>query len=331
MPDFWTEDYITWGIVEGTRIGYIYVASWHWDARYQISQQFYEAIEALMHGYPTSGLIIDFRLNYGGTMEMAHSGYSLLFDTTLTKVSFDKRGDPNDHFDMVPHPTHTANRFVIRGDPVTFYDKRIAVLTGPNAVSNGDWESLRMKFHPMVRTFGKSTNGAFTPSDEPNLGHPDWYFTKANGSGYLIDGHKYLAHTGVEIDEEVWLTRDGVAQGKDTVVEAAIAWINASSEADSGPLPTTIILRDNYPNPFNAGTKIEYELPNPSRVSLKVYNTQGQLVGSLLDDDFEPAGIHSVSWDGTDNNGKPVRSGVYFYQLTMQGYGGKAKKMLLLR
>jgi hypothetical protein len=224
MPDFEAEDYITWGVIEGTQIGYIYVASWHWEAQYRISEQWFEAVNELMNHHETIGLIVDFRLNYGGDMRQAHSGYDLLFDERITAVSFDVRGDPDDHLDMVPSRTHTAEMFIIPGGSSTFYDNPIAVLIGPGAVSNGDWESLRMGFHPMVRTFGKSTNGAFTLSDFPNLGD-DWFFTKATGSGYLIDGHIYLAHTGVEPDTHVWLERDDVAVGRDTVVEAAVEWI----------------------------------------------------------------------------------------------------------
>jgi len=224
MPDFVNEDYITWGVIDGTRIGYIYVASWAWQDEYEISEQWYEALDELMHHHETTGLIVDFRLNHGGYMLEAHDGYSLLFNERIAAVSFDVRGSPDDHLDMVPHPTFTARHFTIPGNPVTFYDKPIAVLTGPGAVSNGDWESLRMGFHPMVRTFGKASNGAFTLSDTPHLGD-DWYFSKATGSGYLVDGHRYLAHTGVQVNEEVWLTREDVAEGRDTVVEAAIKWI----------------------------------------------------------------------------------------------------------
>ena len=224
MPDFIAEDYITWGVMDGTQIGYIYVASWHWEDQYRISEQWYEAVDELMNHHETDGLIVDFRLNYGGDMRQAHSGYTFLFDERITAVSFDVRGNPDDYLDMVPSRTHTAGMFTIPGNPNTFYDKPIAVLIGPGAVSNGDWESLRMGFHPRVRTFGKATNGAFTLSDFPALGD-DWYFTKATGSGYLIDGHVYLAHTGVEPDSKVWLERDDVAAGRDTVVEAAVRWI----------------------------------------------------------------------------------------------------------
>jgi len=227
MPDFVNQDYITWGVIDGTRIGYIYVASWHWEDQYRISEQWYEALNELMHHHETDGLIVDFRLNYGGDMRQAHDGYTLLFTDRITAVSFDVRGDPLDHLDMVPSRTHTAWMFTIPGSPNTYYDKPIAVLIGPGAVSNGDWESLRMGFHPRVRTFGKPTNGAFTLSDFPDLGN-DWYFTKATGSGYLIDGYVYLAHTGVQPDTRVWLERDDVAAGRDTVVEAAIRWINGA-------------------------------------------------------------------------------------------------------
>lgn len=226
MPDFVNEDYITWGVIEGTRIGYIYVAGWHWQDEYRISEQWHEAVDELMHHHETNGLVVDFRLNYGGYMLEAHDGYRLLFNERIAAVSFDLRGSPDDHLDMVPHPTYNAARFTIPGDPATYYDKPIAVLFGPGSVSNGDWESLRMGFHPMVRTFGKPTNGAFTLSDNPDLGD-DWFFTKGTGSGYLIEGHHYLAHTGVQPDEEVWLEREDVAAGRDTVVEAAIRWIES--------------------------------------------------------------------------------------------------------
>lgn len=224
MPDFVGADWITYGMIEGTRIGYIYVASWHWEDQYEISEQWYEAIDELMHHHETTGLIVDFRLNQGGYMLEAHDGYWLLFNERIEQFSFDLRGSPDDHLDMVQHPTFNARHFAIVGGPSTFYDKPIAVLIGPGAVSNGDWESLRMGYHPRVRTFGKPTNGAFTLSDYPDIGD-DWFFTKATGSGYLVDGHVYLAHTGVQPDTLVWLEPDDVAAGRDTVVEAAKRWI----------------------------------------------------------------------------------------------------------
>ncbi len=59
----------------------------------------------------------------------------------------------------------------------------------------------------------------------PNISLETCFFTKATGSGYLVDGHRYLAHTGGQPEVEVWLERDDVVEGKDTVVEVAIRWI----------------------------------------------------------------------------------------------------------
>jgi len=222
MPDFANQEYVTWGIVAGTRIGYIYVASWSPDEELGISQKFHDAIEALHDN--TEGLILDYRSNTGGYMPVAHAGYALLFDTTVEEVSFDVRGDPADHLSMVPHPFFTSELFAIHGHPDTYYDHPIAVLTGPGAWSNGDWESLRSGFHPRARVFGKPSNGAFTPSDNPLLG-ADWHFSRGTGSGYLLREHHYLAHKGTPVDEKIWFKRKDVIAGRDTVAEAAIEWI----------------------------------------------------------------------------------------------------------
>ena len=340
MPNVFADDFVSWGIVEGTQIGYIYVASWDPDPQYQISIQFYNAIDSLMHHDETTGLIVDFRLNYGGYMLAAHAGYSLLFNTSVEEVAFDIRANPNNHLSMRPHLIFTSDLFTIPGNPSTYYDKPIAVLAGPGSVSNGDWETLRMKFHPMVRTFGKSTNGAFTPSDYPDLGHPDWFYTKATGSGYLLDGHVYLAHTGVEMDEEVWLTQQGVVDGIDDVVYAAIEWINnpTSVEDESEQLLSDYYLSNNYPNPFNPSTKIKFTVPtsplnhSPYQgegqrerlITLMVYDVLVNEIATLVNEQ-KPSGTYEVEFNAID-----LPSGVYFYQL-QAGDFLETKKMILLR
>jgi len=326
MPNVFEDDFVSWGIVEGTQIGYIYVASWDPDPQLHISQQFYYAVDSLMNYNETTGLIIDFRLNYGGWMLVAHLGYSLLFNTQVSEVAFDIRGDPNNHFYMIPHPTFTAELFTIPGNPFSFYDKPIAVLAGPGSVSNGDWETLRMKFHPMTRTFGKQTNGAFTSSDLPDLGNPDWFFTRATGSGYLLDGHIYLAHTGVEMDEEVWLTQQGVIEGKDDVVEAAIEWINNASSIKNNE---NGIIRDyrldqNFPNPFNPSTKIKYSVPQMSNVVIKVFDVLGNEITTLVNEE-KPIGTYELDWNAAN-----LPSGVYFYQLKAGSFV-ETKKMVLMK
>jgi len=98
---------------------------------------------------------------------------------------------------------------------------------------------------------------------------------------------------------------------------------------DSDLLPDDCSLGQNYPNPFNLSTTIDYSLSVPSQVSLKVYNIAGQTVRTLVDEAM-PAGNHTVTWDGTNNDGTIIASGIYFYQLRTEQFTG-AKKMLLVK
>jgi hypothetical protein len=90
-------------------------------------------------------------------------------------------------------------------------------------------------------------------------------------------------------------------------------------------------LANNLPNPFNPVTTIRYGIREPAHVSLKVYNVAGQLVKTLVDAFQSPeAGGFSVTWDGVDNAGQPVASGVYFYKLVTKGFT-QTRKMVLLK
>lgn len=95
--------------------------------------------------------------------------------------------------------------------------------------------------------------------------------------------------------------------------------------------PTVFSLEQNYPNPFNPETQIRYVLPQATHVKLVLYNVLGQEVRTLVDEDQTP-GIKTVRWDGKDENGKDVASGVYFYKI--QAGNGKfsdVKKMVILK
>ena len=85
----------------------------------------------------------------------------------------------------------------------------------------------------------------------------------------------------------------------------------------------------NYPNPFNPETKITFNLRRAQYVLLEVINIRGDLVRTLVDEHRAP-GRHSVSWNGADENGQPVTSGVYFYRLTSENMS-QNQKMLLVR
>jgi len=93
--------------------------------------------------------------------------------------------------------------------------------------------------------------------------------------------------------------------------------------------PSEYRLSDNYPNPFNPSTKINYNVPEPGRVILKIYNALGQQIATLVDK-LQPAGTYEASWAGIDSRGSRVSSGLYFYKLTTTNFS-QTKKMLLMK
>jgi hypothetical protein len=94
-------------------------------------------------------------------------------------------------------------------------------------------------------------------------------------------------------------------------------------------LPTTYNLGQNYPNPFNPSTTIEFAVPNRTIVSIEVLNILGQRVRSLVEEEL-PSGRFRISWDGTDENGTSVATGVYLYRFRAGDYV-ETKKMLLMK
>lgn len=93
-------------------------------------------------------------------------------------------------------------------------------------------------------------------------------------------------------------------------------------------LPKSFSLAQNAPNPFNPQTRIAYDLPNAAKVRLEIYNVLGQQIKTLVDE-FQEAGSKSVIWDGRDNSGTTVASGIYFYRMDAGDFSDTRKMMML--
>jgi hypothetical protein len=104
---------------------------------------------------------------------------------------------------------------------------------------------------------------------------------------------------------------------------------DAGSGIERASAATQLGLGQNYPNPFNPSTTITFTLPEPSEVSLRIYNLGGQLVKTLVSGNAA-AGRHQVVWDGTDAGGQQVASGIYYCRM-QAGNFFQVKKMLLVR
>jgi hypothetical protein len=97
----------------------------------------------------------------------------------------------------------------------------------------------------------------------------------------------------------------------------------------SSTLPKEFALEQNSPNPFNPSTAIRYSIPEPAKVELRIYNILGQAVKTLVDEEQLP-GFYQEVWDGTDERGKNLSSGIYLYQIRA-GDKVQTKKMQLIK
>jgi hypothetical protein len=93
------------------------------------------------------------------------------------------------------------------------------------------------------------------------------------------------------------------------------AWsIMTGIEDQPAGIPSSFELKQNYPNPFNSSTVISYNLPEDAQVILKIYDILGREIKTLVNS-YQNAGRQLIAWDGTDNTGQSVSSGVYFYRV----------------
>jgi hypothetical protein len=328
MPNFFNGEAVKWGIIENTSIGYVYVYDWQYESSIALKS----ALNDLINVKDVTGLILDFRFNLGtwGTAP-SNEWMSYLFSEVPGNSSQWRnavRTDPLNHLGFT-YQNPQAIYFTPRS---SYYDRPIAVLTGPHARSMGDDYAFRMRFHPMVRFFGLPTNGSFpafgyVPYVEGAWGA--WYYQHVTAQMQsLVSKEGFLMHKGFPVDEEVWLTRDGVAKGEDDVVKAAINWINnyytAVQEHNDENVLKEYALAQNYPNPFNPSTKISWQLPVGSQITLKVYDILGREVATLVNE-YKPSGKYE-----TEFNAAALPSGVYFYQLKAGEYLN-TKKMILLK
>jgi hypothetical protein len=109
---------------------------------------------------------------------------------------------------------------------------------------------------------------------------------------------------------------------------------DVQDDDNNNSVPTDYALSQNYPNPFNPSTSIEFSVPVSSDVTLRIYNLLGQVVTTLVSEEVS-AGHYSTVWNGVDDNGFQVSSGVYLYEMKANGNNGTAysqiKKMVFLK
>ena len=172
----------------------------------------------------------------------------------------------------------------------------------------------------VVATEMSDVDGTYTLSNMPSGS----YVIKATSVAYE-DGY----YEGQTEDSEAVVLSDGSNQYDVALnLEATVTSVGNNAGA-----PTDFALMQNYPNPFNPVTSIQFTLPAEAQVKLRIYNVLGKEV-KLLETGLRQAGSFTVQWDGTDNNGAKLSSGLYIYKLEADSNGEKSvqvRRMLMLK
>ncbi len=180
-----------------------------------------------------------------------------------------------------------------------------------------------------------------------DLAHPRWYMVagpnvyRTSDQGETFQPEYAQTEDFYDIDMKIvplndnrWLV--GYAVGDLGTISRYISLldITTGTQPESGVVPSQFSLSQNYPNPFNPTTTINYNLPIRAEVTIRVVNTLGQEIRTMVLGSLD-AGTHHVVWDGRNANGEMVASGIYFYKLHAKPRNGAAftgiKKMMMLK
>jgi len=134
------------------------------------------------------------------------------------------------------------------------------------------------------------------------------------------------------VNDDTALNRGCSTSALNPVVVRMITGINTPSEITEigGKKLQSFRLEQNYPNPFNPSTIISYSLPQASEINIIIYNMLGQKIRSLVGKIKQAAGTHTTQWDGRDDAGKQVASGIYIYRMRAGDFV-QSRKLMLLR
>jgi ligand-binding sensor domain-containing protein len=148
-------------------------------------------------------------------------------------------------------------------------------------------------------------------------------YTVANTDGGIPQDT--LTHLEIN-DDEMWVSTVSEGLVRITGFAAPTAIDDENNEIST---PQTFALHQNYPNPFNPETNIRFDVAKSAKVQLNIYNLRGELVKQLTNRNYQP-GTYRLLWDGTNEAGNQVVSGIYFYQLRT-GSKTQTRKMMFVQ
>jgi len=201
-------------------------------------------------------------------------------------------------------------------------------------VCDFDYETLRFAFHPGETTFADGERFTVTVAGKRVHLSADSWVDMAQREWQVVE----IPLTDFALDEPLESVKfvgtfDGVFYLDDLALGAVRPPARSPTavlEEHTDPLPQAFTLQQNYPNPFNSDTAIGFALPTAAEAELALFNLAGQRVATLAQGRRQ-AGAHTVRWDGRDDHGHALASGVYLYRLQVGQRQVETRKLLLLR
>jgi len=198
---------------------------------------------------------------------------------------------------------------------------------------NNHWINLKC----IGRVSNKSAIGAKVRAKAVINGQPRWQMLEIAGqTGFSAQNSlnaEFGLGTATRIDSIKIQWPSGVVDVRtnvnvDQFLVIAEGSVTTVTERENNP-PVEFMLGQNYPNPFNPSTTLKYDLPQQAEVRLKIFDVQGRHVRTLVNQP-QPAGRYAITWDGRNERGESIASGVYLYQLRA-GTFAQTRRMALVR
>ncbi len=214
-------------------------------------------------------------------------------------------------------PTIRRNSFTGNSTGVTCADASSPLLTS-NVFEGNSFANIFVSGSP-----GPLVGGSLAAAND-FLDHGAFMILNTGG-GTIAAEYNYW---GDDCVEATWFS-GAVDYTPWTDASHVLEFVECGTGVPDGEIPFAAYAGPSFPNPTRHGTNIAFGLPSPGgAVSLRIYNASGRLVRTLVDETLPP-GRHVASWDGRDESGAAVSSGVYFYRLTSPGIEQQGKTVVL--
>lgn len=266
-------------------------------------------------------------INQAGPYQVTDLGLGVYYIMAYMDADSDGKFDIGEPLAFYTSIATVVGGFETQNVDITLYDKGTGAICG-NVIYSGD---LAGKIY--VGAFGLSN----TPISKISMDLPGPYKLDNLCKGRFvawafmdIDGDKLPGlHEPFTITGEVIHVEDSL---ETTDIDLVLDTFYPMDVENSNPFvaaPQEFELMQNFPNPFNSSTIIQYRLPDAAKVTLRIFNMLGEEIHSVVLDE-QTSGVHQLAWDSKDSHGKQVASGFYIYQIESANFIA-TKKLLLVR